>query len=50
MVKIKNCWTILKFYQYDIDLKINLTDEMTEIKGIKNYYTINMSKKFKLFL
>ena len=50
MVKIKNCWTILKFYGYDIDLKLNLTDEMTEIKGIKDYYTLKLSKKFDLFL
>ena len=50
MVKIKNCWTILKFYGYDIDLKLNLSDDETQIKDIKNYFSLKLSKKYKNFL
>lgn len=40
MVKIKNCWLILKFFGYNLDLTLNLSEKETNLKDLKNYYTI----------
>ena len=31
MVKIKNCWMILDYFNYDTDLKLRLSDKETKL-------------------
>ena len=49
MIKIKNCWTILNFYGYDLDIKLNISNYDLDLVDIQSYHTIKMSKKFEKF-
>ena len=40
MIKIKNCWLILKFFGYSLDLTLGLTEKEANLKDLKNYYTL----------
>ena len=50
LIKIQNCWSILKYYGYDYDLKLNVREEETKILNINEYTTVVLSLKFEVFL
>lgn len=50
LVKIQNCWTILKFYGYDYDLKLSVDEEEIKVVGANEYYCVLLGKKFEKFL
>lgn len=40
MIKIKNCWLILKFFGYNLDLTLSITEKESSLTDLKTYYTI----------
>lgn len=49
MVKIKNCWLILNYFGYDMNLKLKIDEKETQL-SLQKYHTIIFSKYFEQFL
>lgn len=49
MVKIKNCWLILNYYGYDMNLKL-WVEEAETLMTIEKYYSLYLGREFGQFL
>jgi hypothetical protein len=50
LVKIKNCWTILRFYGYDQDLQLSVSEDEGDVGELRAFHSVTLSPQFVYFL